>query len=181
MRIPLGGVRISMQANRGRTLEDLLEAVFRNAGPRAEVEMRRQYNKWVPIRGGMSFPQKGSPLDFVGVIGGKPIALECKENSTPRLSLHKARFPQKEIDALFRFTRAGGHAFVVAAFWNENLLAIYPFGDFYTRWLAYKKGKGMASVRTGDAEICIPVNSVLRIIDILRKLSQKKIDLDKAQ
>lgn len=66
-----------IQANRGRALEDLLEAVFTGAGP--TVKMFRQSNKWVPLRSGKAFPHKGAPTDFVGVISGIPVAVECSQ------------------------------------------------------------------------------------------------------
>jgi recombination protein U len=115
---------ISAQANRGRALEDLLERVFESAGP--GVFMLRQHSRWVPWRGG-AFPQKGAPLDFVGVVRGVPVGIECKETSQPRFPLTLSRFPPKEREALARFALAGGAAFRVVAFWREGLLAVYSW------------------------------------------------------
>jgi len=115
----------SIQANRGRALEDLLEMVFESAGPR--VKMFRQNNKWVPLRNGGRFPAKGAPVDFVGTIAGMPVAVEAKEvASGHRFPLNEQRMPQKELDALLRFTAAGGAAFIVVAFWSMDILAVWP-------------------------------------------------------
>lgn len=92
---------ISAQANRGRVLEDLLEKVFESAG--SDVFVLRQNNRWIPWRG-RAFPQKGVPLDFVGVVQGVPVGVECKETSSARLPLTQSKFPEKEREALARFT-----------------------------------------------------------------------------
>ncbi|MFY9273612.1 MAG: hypothetical protein WAO37_11510, partial [Thermacetogeniaceae bacterium] len=75
---------VSVQANRGRTFEDLIELAFeRTPG----AKMFRQANLWIPLRNGKAgaFPKKGAPIDFVGVIDGVPVAVECKENQTKRI------------------------------------------------------------------------------------------------
>ncbi len=149
------------QANRGRALEELVEMVFGSAGP--HVKMFRQSNKWVPLRSGRAFPSKGAPVDFVGAINGVPIAVECKESTNGKLSLGKSRFPQKEIDALSDFTRAGGRAFVVAAFWQDNILAIYPFAEFYEMWLNYKNRERLSYVTAKDAAAVIPIGDARRL------------------
>lgn len=157
------------QANRGRALEELVEMVFGSAGP--HVKMFRQSNKWVPLRSGRAFPSKGAPVDFVGAINGVPIAVECKESTNGKLSLGKSRFPQKEIDALSDFTRAGGRAFVVAAFWQENRLAIYPFSEFYRVWLGYKNRKRLSYVTVKDAAIAIPISDARKLASVLGKVA----------
>jgi recombination protein U len=119
-----GPVLISAQANRGRALEDLLERVFEGAGP--DVFVLRQHNRWVPWRG-RAFPRKGAPLDFAGWIKGVGVGIECKETVQARFPLTESRFPEKERGALERCVRAGASAFLVVAFWKENVLAAYSW------------------------------------------------------
>lgn len=154
----------SIQANRGRALEDLLEAVFDGAGPR--VKMFRQNNKWVPLRSGKSFPYKGVPVDFVGVVSGIPVAVECKETAGKSLPLNSSRFPEKEVRALREFSEAGGQAFIVAAFWEVDSLAVYRFESFHRFWLQYKAG-GRAGLRLDDADAWVPLADVAAIPNLL--------------
>ena len=75
---------VSVQANRGRTFEDLIELAFeRTPG----AKMFRQANLWIPLRNGGAIPKRGAPVDFLGVIDGIPVAVECKENQSKRISL----------------------------------------------------------------------------------------------
>lgn len=147
-------------ANRGRALEELLEMVFSSSGP--EVCMFRQANRIVLLRNGRAFPQKGAPIDFVGVINGVPIAVECKEVSSERLSLGPGRFPEKEIRALQKFYRAGGRSYIVAAFWKNDVLAVFGFENFFKRW-----SEGTKSVTFQNADCVLPVQSTRQIVKIL--------------
>lgn len=107
----------NIQANRGRTFEDLIEMAF-NRTPGAK--MFRQANLWIPLHNGKkgAFPKRGAPVDFLGVIEGVPVAVECKENQSKRLSLGSTRFPLEEIIALKEFEDAGGKSFVFVAFFR---------------------------------------------------------------
>lgn len=121
-------MRAAAQANRGRALEELVERVLADA---PGVKLFRIPVRWVPLEGGRrgAFPAKGAPVDFVGVISGVGVALECKEVARgARLSLRPERFPEAEVLALHEFERRGGGvSFVVAAFWGEDVLAVVPF------------------------------------------------------
>jgi penicillin-binding protein-related factor A (putative recombinase) len=96
------------------------------------VKLFRIPVKWVPREGGRrgAFPAKGAPVDFVGVVSGVGVAVECKEVARgARLSLRPERFPEAEVAALREFERRGGGlSFVAAAFWGEGVLAVVPFG-----------------------------------------------------
>jgi len=119
--------RIVVQANKGRVLEDLIELALANV---PGMKLFRQANIWVPLRGGRqgAFPFKGAPVDFVGAVNGIPVALECKEvGRGKRLSLTGHRLPVKEIEAMREFEEAGGRAFLLVAFWQENVLSAYPW------------------------------------------------------
>lgn len=144
-------------ANRGCALEDLVETIF-SADP--ESAMHRQNNKWVPLHGGKAgaFPSRGAPIDFVGVIRGVPVALECKECGAPRFPLSEARFPQKEKDALLRFIKAGGKSFLLVWFWKSDALAVYPVADV----LAFLK-EGKKSLTPGDAASVLSVGEMLKL------------------
>jgi len=157
----------SIQANRGRALEDLLETVFESAGP--GVKIFRQNNKWVPLRSGRSFPYKGVPVDFVGVVSGIPVAVECKETAGKSLPLNPSRFPEKEILALREFSEAGGRAFVVAAFWRVDSLAVYRFESFHRFWQQYKTG-GRASLRPDDADAWAPLADAAAIPNLFSEV-----------
>ncbi|RJX20367.1 MAG: hypothetical protein C4570_03925 [Ammonifex sp.] len=115
---------LSVQSNRGRALEDLVERAFDND---PGSKMFHQNNKTVILRDGTAFYQKGkgAPVDFVGTVRGIPAAVECKETSSSRLSLAESRFPEKEKKALEEFERAEGRSFIVVAFWKEDLLAVF--------------------------------------------------------
>jgi penicillin-binding protein-related factor A (putative recombinase) len=147
----------NIQANRGRVFEDLIEMAFdRTPG----AKMFRQANLWIPLRNGKAgaFPKKGAPIDFVGVIDGVPVAVECKENQSKRISLGLKRFPLKEINALKEFEEAGGKSFVFVAFWQENVIAIYDFQVFYWYW-----NSGRKSLTSQDTDYILPVNKVMNI------------------
>ena len=116
------------QANRGRPLEELIERTF--AGMPG-VQFFRQANVWVPLKSGKrgAFPAKGAPVDFVGAVYGIPVVLECKEVSRgERFPLNESRLPEKEVWAMKSFEEAGGRSFLLVAFWERGLLAVYPFG-----------------------------------------------------
>ncbi len=145
----------SSLANRGCAFEDLIEGVFEKT---PGVKMFRQSNKWIPLQGGRTgaFPKKGAPVDFVGVIDGVPIAIECKEIQSKRISLGEKRFPEKEIDALEEYELAGGKSFVFVAFWLEGNIAIYEFESFFSYCKSSKK-----SLTSQDANSILPVGKVL--------------------
>lgn len=147
----------SIQANRGRTFEDLIEMAF-NRTPGAK--MFRQANLWIPLRNGKSgaFPKKGAPIDFLGVIDGVPVAVECKENQSKRLSLGPTRFPLKEINALKEFEDAGGKSFVFVVFWQESIIALYNFVLFYRYWSSDQK-----SVTSRDASSILSISEVMNV------------------
>lgn len=168
----------SVQANRGRALEDLLEAVFASldvtfADAVPGAKMFRQSNKWVPLRSGGAFPHKGAPVDFVGVIMGIPVALECKETAASTFSLHPSKFPEKEIRSLQVFSQAGGRAFVIIAFWKVESLAVFKFETLYGLWLKCQEG-GRASLRPGDADAVILAANVAVVPALLVNLAAGK-------
>ncbi|MGB9791755.1 MAG: Holliday junction resolvase RecU [Thermacetogeniaceae bacterium] len=146
-------------ANRGRALEELLEHVF-DSSP--GVCMFRQANRIVLLRDGRAFPKKGAPVDFVGVINGIPVAVECKETFDGSIYLGKSRFPDSEIHALESFYKAGGRPYVVGAFWKRNILAVYGFRSFSKILSSGKK-----SLIPEDADVVLPVEDAGEIVKVL--------------
>ncbi len=145
----------NIQANRGRVFEDLIEIAFdRTPG----AKMFRQANLWIPLHNGKkgAFPKRGAPVDFLGVIDGTPVVVECKENQSKRISLGPNRFPLKEINALKEFEEAGGKSFVFVAFWQESIIAMYNFELFYKYWGSDKK-----SLTSRDACCVLPVGKIM--------------------
>jgi recombination protein U len=141
---------LSVQSNRGRALEDLVERAF-DSDPGSK--MFPQNNKLVILRDGTAFYQKGkgASVDFVGVIKGIPVAVECKETSSSRLPLSESRFPEREKEALEEFERAEGRSFVVAAFWKENLLALFTVDAL----------RGRKSLSPKEAAFTLPVSQAM--------------------
>lgn len=141
---------LSIQSNRGRALEDLVERAF-DSDPGSK--MFPQNNKTVILRDGTAFYQKGkgAPVDFVGTVRGIPVAVECKETSPSRLSLSESRFPEREKEALEEFERAGGRSFVVAAFWKEDLLAVFTVEIL----------RGKKSLSPKEAAFALPVSQAM--------------------
>lgn len=131
-------------------MEDLVERVF-DSDPGSK--MFRQNNKLVVLRDGRAFYQKGkgAPVDFVGAIKGVPVAVECKETSSFRLPLSESRFPEREKEALEEFERAGGKGFVVAAFWKEDLLAVFTTNAL----------RGRKSLSPKEAAFTLPVSQAM--------------------
>ena len=120
---------LSPLANRGRALEELVEAACLAAMKDGFACVIRQNPRCVLLGGGKSaFPISGAPVDFLGVVRGRGVALECKEVSKGgRLPLNPSRFPEKEVEFLRAFERAGGFAFVVAAFRQHQKTVVVPF------------------------------------------------------
>lgn len=147
----------SVQANRGRAFEELVEMAF-NRTPGAK--MFKQANLWIPLKNGKggAFPKRGAPIDFLGVIDGVPVAVECKENQSKRISLGPSRFPIKEINALKGFEEAGGQSYLFVAFWQDNLIAIFDFDQFYKYWDSDKK-----SVTSNDTSCVLPIGEIMDI------------------
>ena len=143
---------ITNYGNRGTTLEDLVENIF-ELYPNSCFA--RQRNLWVPINNGRggSFPVKGkgSPVDFVGVLRGVHVVLECKEyKKGHRLSLGENRYPEKEVLTQLKYAKAGSFCFTVVAFWELGAFGICGFNQLYEAWNVYKKVGKPASIPVED-------------------------------
>jgi penicillin-binding protein-related factor A (putative recombinase) len=67
----------------------------RKAGRR--VVLVRQYPDIAHDRDGSAFYSTGAPVDFIGALDGKAIAIEAKESKTPSLALSRLRDDQRSL------------------------------------------------------------------------------------
>lgn len=120
-------MQLTNLANRGRTLEDLIENILADV---PGAKLFRQFNKWVPLQNGKrgAFPARGAPIDFIGVAQNVAVALECKEVAKGRrFPLTASRLPKQELWAMQGFQEEGGRALLLVAYWGEGVLTAYPF------------------------------------------------------
>jgi recombination protein U len=157
------GAAEMIQANRGRSLEDLVEQYLANE---PGVKLFRQANRWVPLAGGArAFPAKGAPVDFVGAVRGIPVVLECKEVSRgSRFPLTESRLPKKEVMTMREFETAGGNAYLLVAFWEKGVLSLYSF-PFVESALA----KGRKSLASAEGTQ-VAVSRILSLFDVLQAM-----------
>lgn len=158
----------SIFANRGRTLEELFELVV--AG-KDYCYFQKQHNLWVPWKGG-AFPATGSPIDFIGVVKGVPVAVECKEVQGNRFPF--SRLPQKEFSALDRFEKAGGKAFLVVMQNPHQYIWIAPLQDIRQKYLTYLDNRGKKGYCSMSLERFVLVPDATKIPETLKKLVRKK-------
>lgn len=121
------GKREHMQ--KGGTLEEFIENIAIQLRLSGQGILLKQNVLWVNY-GGSVFPKKGAPVDFLGVIKGNPVALECKETTSDRIQLTESHFPEKEKAFLSDFEKAGGKAFLIFAFWRHNSIYLIQYKDF---------------------------------------------------
>ncbi|WP_192401678.1 Holliday junction resolvase RecU [Thermoanaerobacterium thermosaccharolyticum] len=114
---------------KGGALEELIENIGTQLRILGQGVLLKQNVLWITY-GNMTFPKKGAPVDFLGVIKGIPVAIECKETISDRIRFSESHFSSKEKAFLSDFERAGGKAFVVFAFWKFNGLYIVKHADF---------------------------------------------------
>jgi recombination protein U len=114
---------------KGGALEELIENLAVQLRLSGQGILLKQNVLWVNY-GGKVFPKKGAPVDFLGVVKGIPIALECKETTSDRIQLTESHFSEKEKAFLSDFENAGGKAFLIFAFWKHNSVYIIPYRKF---------------------------------------------------
>lgn len=106
---------------KGGALEEFIENLAAQLRLSGQGLLLKQNVLWVNY-GGKVFPRKGAPVDFLGVVKGVPIALECKETVSDRIQLTESHFSEKEKAFLLDFEKVGGKAFLVFAFWKYNAI-----------------------------------------------------------
>lgn len=114
---------------KGGALEELIENLAVQLRLSSQGILLKQNVLWINY-GGKVFPKKGAPADFIGVIKGIPIALECKETVSDRIQLTESHFPDKEKAFLTDFEKAGGKAFLIFAFWKYNIIYLIKYKNF---------------------------------------------------
>jgi recombination protein U len=114
---------------KGSALEELIENLAVQLKLSGQGILLKQNVIWVNY-GGSVFPKRGAPVDFLGVVKGVPVALECKETTSDRIQLSESHFPEKEKAFLSDFEKAGGRAFLIFAFWKHNSIYIIPYRKF---------------------------------------------------
>ncbi|KHO63262.1 Penicillin-binding protein-related factor A, putative recombinase [Thermoanaerobacter sp. YS13] len=114
---------------KGSTLEEFVENMAVQLKLSGQGILLKQNVLWVNY-GGKVFPKKGAPVDFLGVVKGIPVALECKETTSDRIQLTESHFSEKEKAFLSDFEKAGGKAFLIFAFWKHNSIYVIPYKSF---------------------------------------------------
>ncbi|MDP9750371.1 MULTISPECIES: Holliday junction resolvase RecU [Thermoanaerobacter] len=114
---------------KGGALEELIESLAVQLRLSGQGIILKQNVLWINYNGRV-FPKKGAPVDFLGVIKGIPVALECKETTSDRIQLTESHFPEKEKAFLQDFEKAGGKAFLVFAFWKHNSIYVVQYKSF---------------------------------------------------
>jgi len=114
---------------KGGALEELIENIAVQLRLSGRGILLKQNVLWVNY-GGRVFPKKGAPVDFLGVVKGVPVALECKETTSDRIQLTESHFSEKEKAFLSDFGKAGGKAFLIFAFWKHNSIYVIPYKSF---------------------------------------------------
>lgn len=152
---------INLQANRGRTLEELFGLLV--AG-KEYCYFQKQHNLWIPWKGS-AFPAGGAPIDFIGVIKGIPVAVECKEVTGK--SFPFCRLPQKEFEALRAFEGAGGKAFLLVMQNPDQQLWLAPFPLVRGKYSPYLENRGRKGFGSVPLTWFIRVPDPVRLIDML--------------
>jgi recombination protein U len=147
---------------KGDALEELIENIAVQLRLSGQGILLKQNVLWVNY-GGKVFPKKGAPVDFLGVVKGIPVALECKETTSDRIQLTESHFPEKEKAFLSDFEKAGGKAFLIFAFWKYNAVYLVRYKNF----LLFNK-KSITNEETGKLGEKIDLNAKNFYSKILR-------------
>ncbi|NYE57136.1 Holliday junction resolvase RecU [Carboxydothermus ferrireducens] len=161
---------VNIYANRGRAFEELFELAV--AGKKY-CYFQKQHNLWIPYAG-KAFPAKGSPIDFIGVVKGIPVAVECKEVTGDRFPL--SRLPRKEFDALKKFQRAGGKSFLAVMNKKDEQFSLIPFGEVEERYRLYLKNPGRRGYGSIHLKEFVVFNDISKLPKILLKLAGKEVE-----
>lgn len=114
---------------KGGALEEFVENLAVQLRLSGQGVLLKQNVLWINY-GGKVFPKKGAPVDFLGVVKGIPVALECKETTSDRIQLTESHFSGKEKAFLADFEKAGGKAFLIFAFWKHNSIYLIRYKDY---------------------------------------------------
>ncbi|MDX9741983.1 MAG: Holliday junction resolvase RecU, partial [Gammaproteobacteria bacterium] len=110
-------------ANRGKWLERIVEHVCLTAIERGEAVIVKQETPYALPRVGVDglrcLVRKRSTVDYIGVVGGIPIAFDAKSENVPRLPIRNVK--KHQVDFLAAFARARGLACLLVAFGRHDV------------------------------------------------------------
>lgn len=126
-------------ANRGRSLETLIEYANAQYKDRGLALIQKVATPWTVIRRGKqiisAFPAEKSTVDFVGACKGYPIAFDAKQ------CRQDTRFPlinieQHQLDFLSRWQHNGGRAFLLIEMSSVSKIYRIEFDEIMRYWNA---------------------------------------------
>jgi len=171
----MAGAGMISRANRGRSLERLLEishAAYLRQG-RAVVQKVATPTKVLRARSGLRVVREKSTVDFVGVIqGGRMVAFDAKQNR------ETTRFPfddrwAHEVEFLRAVHGAGGITFLVIEQVLQNRIYLLPGPRLFELWDESQRG-GRRSISLSMLETCPVVGSAPGIpVDWLTTLERE--------
>lgn len=145
---------------KGSALEELIENLAVQLRLSGQGILLKQNVLWVN-HGGRVFPKKGAPVDFLGVIKGISVALECKETASDRIQFTESHFSEKEKAFLSDFEKTGGKAFLIFAFWKHNSIYAIQYKDFIN---FTKKTMTNEEAKKMGTKLNMNINSFIQII-----------------
>jgi len=167
---------LSLRANRGFALEELIVAANTGYRSRRLAVIHKVPTAWLPVRNGdgrvsAAKVTEKAAVDFLGHVrlgDGRavPVAFDAKETRQPRWPLAKLEPHQYEYLADSHAT--GACAFVLIGFAAAGRLFVLPFPELARCWAAWQGRGRPASVRCDD-----PALVEVRFPDYLAWLAQK--------
>jgi recombination protein U len=156
-------LKISNQANRGRSFEEAIEATNKQYQEKGLAMIQKIPTPWIVKRAGSkivsAFPAKKSTVDFIGMVNtefeeGIPVAFEAKE-TTGAKGKPETNFPlyvrnektikEHQMGFLRNWNRMGGHGFILVHFKNRDQhFAVTP--GFMREWYKQENEGGRKSI-----------------------------------
>lgn len=137
-------------ANRGRSLEELVQMANRRYRNRKLAVIHKVPTGWVPIRdhatgkiAGAKVERKAA-VDFLGVYKGWPVAFDAKETSADHIRWDRLKEHQREFLECWHL--AGGIGFVLVGFMVEGRFFVVP-------WPVWRRGHERWRRENGEASV----------------------------
>lgn len=150
-------------ANKGRALEDLIDAANARYYRQGIAVIVKQHTKWLPIRNHSGSivtakVEQKATVDYKGTVRNfGPVSFEAKETSSDRWYLR--RLEPHQLDHLIKCREVGETCFVIIAFWKYRKFFMLSLDSY----LALKD-----KVKSLSLQDCF--KHALQIPDILRYL-----------
>jgi recombination protein U len=160
-------------ANRGKELEDLIEAVNEGYALDGKAVIDKQHTKWLPIRGrdGAFISAKvdrPATVDFRGTVKGVGgVSFDAKQ-VTKQKRWYLRELKPHQVEHLKKCQAVGDVCFVLVGFWNAGLFFILPLNKYLS---LQKQGIKSLTIDRFQKE-GIPIKNIYRYLDYL-PLSQK--------